>query len=201
MTGKPPKLQRPDINLNAVLSLVGVLLGFLFIVVIYILEFPHEMQSTWGMPLVMFLTICYAIGLINIGYIISHEINFYLANKTLEIKPSEFPLEKFNEYKRHTERTLRRSVQTLLYFIFSFGLFLINLACFTASKFFYPIFAMYEASILILWGPLALALIQLVVMFVVQLILIIPFSRFQGNLWDAFKTVEALQNMREDPEE
>ncbi|MFW9934909.1 MAG: hypothetical protein ACFFDU_05325, partial [Candidatus Thorarchaeota archaeon] len=67
MTKQPPKLQRPDVNLEAVLALIGVLLGFLFIVVIYFLEYPHDSLSTWGMPLIMFLTICYALGLTIIG--------------------------------------------------------------------------------------------------------------------------------------
>ena len=90
MTTRPTKLQRPDFNLEAILALMGVLLGFLFIVVIYFLEFPQEFLTTWGMPLIMFLTICYAIGLTIMGFIISHEINFYLANKMLEIEPEKF---------------------------------------------------------------------------------------------------------------
>ncbi len=195
MTNKPTNQKRPDFNLNAILSLVGLLLGFLFIVVIYILEFPYEFQSTWGMPLIMFLTICYAIGLLNIGYIISHEINFYLANKTREIESNELSSEKYLEFKQNTEKTFRRSIQTFLYFFFSFGLFLINLACFTASKFVYPVIEIVETSILLTWGLLGLIFIRLLVMFLVQLILIIPFSIFQGDLWDSFKVVDNLQSI------
>jgi hypothetical protein len=197
----PAKLQRPTVHFDAILGLVGVLLGFLFIVVIYILEYPQEMLTTWGMPLMMFLTITYALGLAIIGFIISHEINFYLANKTLEIEPAIFPSEKFAELQENMERDLRRTVQFLLYFIFSFGLFLINLACFTASKFFYPAFAILETMIILLWGPLGVVLIRLLGMFVVQLTLIIPFAKFQGNLWDSYKTIERLQDKRADIED
>lgn len=201
MTTRPTKLQRPELNLDAILALVGVLLGFLFIVVIYILEYPHEILTTWGMPLTMFLTICYALGLTTLGYIISHEINFYLANKLLDVEPEKFPATKFAELRHNTQRTQRRSVQLFLYFMFSFGLFLINLASFTAAKFFYPSFAIIENTILILLGTPALLLIRLLVMFLVQFILIIPFSRFQGNLWDSYKAVEGLQNNRNESEE
>ncbi|MFX1318596.1 MAG: hypothetical protein ACFE9D_09575 [Promethearchaeota archaeon] len=201
MTDNPAKLQRPTIHFDAILGLVGVLLGFLFIVVIYILEYPQEMLTTWGMPLVMFLTITYALGLAIIGSIISHEIQFYLANKTLEIEPTLFPSEKFAELQQNVEKNLRRAVQLLLYFIFSFGLFLINLACFTASKFFYLTFVNLEAMISLLWGPLGVILIRLVGMFVVQLILIIPFAMFQGNLWNSYKTIEQLQKKKTDIEE
>ena len=196
----PKKLQRPDVHFDAILALVGVLLGFLFIVVIYILEYPHEILSTWGMPLVMFLTVTYAIGLVIIGSIISHEVNFYLVNKTLEIEPTKFPSEKFTELQQNMQRALRRTLQMLLYFIFSFGLFLINLACFTASKFFYPVFIVFEDTVTLLYGPLAVVLIRLFGMFVVQLILIVPFAKFQGDLWDSFKTIEALQNNELDSE-
>ena len=199
MPTKPKELQRPDVHFDAILSLVGLLLGFLFIVVIYILEYPHEFLSTWGMPLIMFLAITYAIGLIIIGSIISHEINFYLAKKTLEMEPEKFPVEEFTELQQKMQKALRRTLQMLLYFIFSFGLFLINLACFTASKFFYPTFVVFEATITLQWGPLAVVLIRLLGMFVVQLILIIPFAKFQGALWDSFKSIDALQHIPEDP--
>ncbi|MHA2406250.1 MAG: hypothetical protein ACXACH_05820, partial [Candidatus Hermodarchaeia archaeon] len=86
-------------------------------------------------------------------------------------------------------------------FIFSFGLFLINLACFTASKFFYPTFALFEASVTLLWGPLGVVIIRLLGMFLVQLILIVPFAKFQGDLWDSFKTIEKLQSNGIDSEE
>jgi hypothetical protein len=201
VTTNPQKLQRPDVHFDAILALIGVLLGFLFIVVIYILEYPHEAFTTWGMPLVMFLTITYAFGLIIIGSIISHEINYYLANKALEIEPTKFPAEKFLELQQNMERNLRRTVQTLLYFIFSFGLFLINLACFTAAKFFYPAFVMLETSVTLLWGPFAVILLRLLGMFVVQLILIIPFAKFQGDLWDSFKSIETLQHQTKDLKE
>lgn len=201
MTTKPTKLQRPDVHFDAILALVGILLGFLFVVVIYILEYPHEFLTTWGMPLIMFLTITYALGLAIMGSIISHEINFYLANKMLEIKPKEFPAEKFAKLKHNAQRNLRNTLQLLLYFIFSFGLFLINLACFTASKLFYPTFAMIETSILLLWGPIVLVIIRLLVMFAVQYILIIPFAKFQGDLWDSYKIVEVLQDTTNNPVE
>ncbi|MFX1564127.1 MAG: hypothetical protein ACFFDP_12555, partial [Promethearchaeota archaeon] len=173
MNTKPTKLERPDIHLDAILSLVGILLGFLFIVVIYILENPLEFLSTWGMPLIMFLIICYALGLTIIGFIISYEINFYLANKLLKVEPAKFPSAKFSELQHTLQRSLRQTIQMLLYFIFSFGLFLINLASFTASKLFYPSFALIENNMLILWGPIILILIRLLVMFLVQFILII----------------------------
>jgi hypothetical protein len=194
VTAKPTKLERPDVHFDAILALVGVLLGFLFIVVIYFLEYPQEFSSTWGMPLIMYLVICYALGLTIIGYIISHEINFYLANRLVEIAPDPFPTAQFTKLKLDIQRSLRRSIQMFLYFIFSFGLFLINLASFAAGKFFSSIFAHIENNILLLWGPIALVLIRLVVMFIVQLILILPFSRYQGNLWDAFKAIENLQS-------
>jgi tetrahydromethanopterin S-methyltransferase subunit E len=193
MTTKPTKLQRPDVHFDAILALVGILLGFLFVVVIYILEYPHEFLTAWGMPLMMFLAITYALGLAIIGSITSHEINFYLAKKMLEIKPEEFPAEKFVELRHNAQRNLRSTLQMLLYFIFSFGLFLINLASFTVSKLLAPTFVLIETSILLLWGPLAVVIIRLLVMFAVQFILIIPFARFQGNLWDSYKTIEKLQ--------
>jgi hypothetical protein len=58
----------------------------------------------------------------------------------------------------------------------------------------------FEASVTLLWGPLGVILIRLLGMFFVQLILIIPFAKFQGDLWDSFKTVEKLQNNTKDPE-
>ena len=198
MSTKPTELRRPDVHFDAILSLVGLLLGFLFVVVIYILEFPHDFLSTWGMPLVMFLAVTYGIGLIIIGSVISHEINFYLAKKTLELELAEFPEEKYAKFLQNMQSALRRTLQMLLYFIFSFGLFLINLACFTASKFFYPIFATFEDAITLLWGPLGVALIRFLGMFVVQLILVIPFAKFQGDLWDSFKSIEALQRTTEE---
>jgi hypothetical protein len=201
MAKKPTKLQRPDVHFDAILALVGILLGFLFVVVIYILEYPNEFLTTWGMPLIMFLTITYALGLAIMGSIISHEINFYLANKMLEITPKEFPAEKFAKLTHNAQRNLRSTLQLLLYFIFSFGLFLINLACFTASKFFYPTFAIIETSILLLWGPIGIVTIRLLGMFVVQFILIIPFAKFQGDLWDSYKALEILQDKSKDPVE
>ncbi|MFX0198964.1 MAG: hypothetical protein ACFFCW_22815 [Candidatus Hodarchaeota archaeon] len=201
MTTKPTKLQRPDVHFDAILALVGILLGFLFVVVIYILEYPHEFLTAWGMPLMMFLTITYALGLAIMGSIISHEINFYLAKKMLEIKLEEFPTDKFTELRHNAQRSLRTSLQMLLYFIFSFGLFLINLASFTASKLLASTFLMIETSILLSWGPLAVVLLRLLVMFAVQFILIIPFARFQGNLWDSYKTIEALQDLSNNSDE
>lgn len=201
MTTRPTKLQRPDINLEAILALIGVLLGFLFIVIIYFLEYPDDALTTWGMPLIMFLTVCYALGLVIMGSIISYEINFYLANQILKMDSDDFPATKFTELKQNTQRAIRRSVQMLLYFIFSFGLFLINLASFTAAKFFYPTFAQLEGVILLLFGPIALILIRLLVMFLVQLILIIPFSKFQGDLWESYKTIELLQIKNKEPEQ
>jgi hypothetical protein len=38
-------------------------------------------------------------------------------------------------------------------------------------------------------------------MFAVQFILIIPFAKFQGNLWDSYKSIEALQDTTNDPAE
>ncbi len=201
MTTRSTKLQRPDINLEAILALIGVLLGFLFIVIIYFLEYPDDALTTWGMPLIMFLTICYALGLVIMGSIISYEINFYLTNQILKIDSNSFPETKFTELKQNTQRAIRRSIQMLLYFIFSFGLFLINLASFTAAKFFYPTFAQLEGAILLLFGPIALILIRLLVMFLVQLILIIPFSKFQGDLWESYKTIELLQIKNKEPEQ
>ena len=201
MSDRPSKLERPDVHFDAILALVGVLLGFLFIVVIYILEYPQEFLSTWGMPLIMFLTICYAIGLAIMAAIISHEINFYLANKTLVLDPDTFPADKFERFYQNTQKMLRRTVQMLLYFVFSFGLFLINLACFSISKLFAAFFVSLELTITVLWGPIGLVLIRLGVMFVVQLILIIPFAQFQGNLWDSYKSIETLQKKRTVPDE
>ena len=201
MTAKPTKLQRPDVHFDAILALVGILLGFLFVVVIYILEYPHEFLTAWGMPLMMFLTITYALGLAIMGSIISHEINFYLAKKMIEIRPEEFPTEKFAELRHNAQRSLRNTLQLLLYFIFSFGLFLINLASFTASKLLASTFVPLETSILLHWGPIVVIIIRLLVMFAVQFILIIPFAKFQGNLWDSYKSIEALQDTTNDPAE
>ena len=201
MTTKPTKLQRPDVHFDAILALVGILLGFLFVVVIYILEYPHEFLTSWGMPLMMFLAITYALGLSIMGSIISHEINFYLAKKLLETKPEEFPTEKFTELRHNAQRSLRNTLQLLLYFIFSFGLFLINLASFTVSKLFASTFVLIETTLLLLWGPLAIVIIRLLVMFAVQFILIIPFAKFQGNLWDSYKIIENLQVNSNDPVE
>ncbi len=201
MTTRPTKLQRPDVHFDAILALVGILLGFLFVVVIYILEYPHEFLTAWGMPLIMFLTITYALGLSIMGSIISHEINFYLAKKMLEIKPDKFPAEKFTELRHNAQRNLRNTLQLLLYFIFSFGLFLINLASFTVSKLFAPTFFSIETTILLLWGPLSVLILRLLVMFAVQFILILPFARFQGNLWDSYKTIEELQTNLNQPTE
>lgn len=198
---KPTKLQRPDVHFDAILALVGILLGFLFVVVIYILEYPHEFLTAWGMPLMMFLAITYALGLSIMGSIISHEINFYLAKKLLETKPEEFPTEKFTELRHNAQRSLRNTLQLLLYFIFSFGLFLINLASFTVSKLFASTFVLIETTLLLLWGPLAIVIIRLLVMFAVQFILIIPFAKFQGNLWDSYKIIENLQVNSNDPVE
>ena len=201
MTNQPAKLEHPDFNLEAILALLRVLLGFLFIVVIYVLENPQEILSTWGMPLVIYLLICYSIGLTIIASIISFEINFYLANKTIAINPEDFPLTKFSELKEGTQSNLRRSIKLLMYFIFSFGLFLINLAGFTAAKLLYSYFIMIEDTIIAFWGPLALLFIRMLVMFVVQFILIIPFASYQGNLWSSYKTIEQFQLTSNNPEQ
>jgi hypothetical protein len=193
MTIKPVRIQRPDFNLEAILALLGVLLGFLFIVVIYVLENPQEILSTWGFPLVMFLLVCYAIGLTTITSIISFEVNFYLTNKILEIDPDIFPAVKFEELKQSTQRNLRRSIRLLMFFIFSFGLFLINLASFGAAKIFYSSFVPIEEAILIFWGPIALLIVRVIIMFIVQFILIIPFAIYQGRLWDSFNIIEQMQ--------
>ncbi len=117
-------------------------------------------------------------------------MNFYLANKMLEIDPEKFPSAKFATLQQNAQKALRRSLQTFLYFILSFGFFLINLASFTAAKLFYSSFVLIENTILLLWGPIALIVIRLLIMFLVQLILIVPFDKFQGNLWDSYKTIE-----------
>ena len=171
---------------------VVTLLGFLFIVVIYLLENPHEPLSTWGVPLVMFLVTCYALGLTIIATIISHEVSFYLANRLLEIDAEDFPEAKFAELQRNTQRSLRLSIKLLMYFIFAFGLFLINLASFAAAKIFYTFFVGIEDVILLLWGPVVLLLLRMSVMFVVQFVLIIPFAKYQGNLWGLFQSVERI---------
>ncbi|MDO8056250.1 MAG: hypothetical protein Q6361_05265 [Candidatus Hermodarchaeota archaeon] len=192
MTKKPAHLQHPDFNLEAILALLGVLLGFLFIVVIYLLENPNEALSTWGVPLILFLVTCYALGLTIIATIISHEVSFYLANKLLEIDAEEFPQIEFTEFKRNTQRSLRQIIKLLLYFIFGFGLFLINLASFAAAKIFYSYFIVIEDVITLLWGPGVLLLARMSVMFVVQFVLIIPFAKYQGYLWDLFQRVERI---------
>ena len=88
MTPQRARLERPDINLEAMLEMVGVLLGLMFIVVIYFLENPIEVNTIWGAPLLFFLAFCYAVGLSFIGYIISFEINLHLANSESYLKPS-----------------------------------------------------------------------------------------------------------------
>ncbi|MFX0167772.1 MAG: hypothetical protein ACFE89_08680 [Candidatus Hodarchaeota archaeon] len=193
MQARPTKQQHPEFNLEALLSLLGLLLGFLFIVVIYVLENPQEVFSAWGFPLIFYLLICYAIGLTNIALIISHEVNLYLLNRLATLDPEKIPAAKFTELSQNIQRTLRQSIKLFTFFIFGFGLFLINLAGFAAAKIFYSFFALLESLVFILWSPLAVLPVRFIVMFLVQFVLIIPFARYQGLIWDSYKAVEQIQ--------
>ncbi len=152
-----------------------------------------EVHTVWGFPLTAYLAVCYGIGLICIGSILSFEINYYLANKILTVDPNKFSQDKFDNLKNKTHHALRRSIRSLLFFIFGFGLFLINLAGFAAAKISYSIFYQLETIILLFWGDGVLLLIRFIVLLVCQFILIIPFAQFQGGLWDSFRMVERLQ--------
>jgi hypothetical protein len=187
---KPAKLPRPDINLEAMLTVVSVILGFLFVVVIYLLEFPSEVTTIWGVPLTMFLVICYSVGLSFIAFMIGYELNHYLANRTMERESSATPSPQVLALQQRSNASLRRSIQMLLIFIPSFGLFLINLVGFAATKFFAGPLSQIELMILMLFGELGLLAIRLTVMFVVQLVLLIPFTQYFGNLWTSYQSLE-----------
>ncbi len=197
MTKRPVKPQRPEINLDALLATVGLLLGFLFVVVIYFLENPLEVLTMWGVSLAGFLIFCYIMGLAFIGFMIRFEIGFFLINRASQLDPSRYPQEKHKALRGTLNNSLKRGIQSLLLFFFSFGLFLINLAGFSVTKIFYIPFSQLDAQVALLFGETARLLVHMAVMFFTQLILIIPFSMFIGGIWESYTTILNLENNKE----
>jgi hypothetical protein len=189
MTPQRARLERPDINLEAMLEMVGVLLGLMFIVVIYFLENPLEVNTIWGAPLLLFLAFCYAVGLSFIGYIISFEINLHLANSDPYLEPGRISSEEYETIKEKARKSLERSIALILFFAVCFGLFLIDLAAFAISKFFYAPLSVVTAAISALVGEASMFFVYVSVMFVFQLILLIPFVRFFGGIWTSYRAI------------
>ena len=189
MTPQRERLERPDINLEAMLEMVGVLLGLMFIVVIYLLENPLEVNTIWGAPLVFFLAFCYGVGLSFIGYVISLEVNFHLANSEPYLVPGRISSEGYTKIKANVSKSLARSIALILFFAVCFGLFLIDLAAFAISKFFYAPLSVLTTAISALVGEPLMFLVYVLVMFVFQLVLLIPFVRFFGGIWTSYTTI------------
>ncbi|MFX1510383.1 MAG: hypothetical protein ACFFBR_08780 [Promethearchaeota archaeon] len=185
------KLQRPDINLEAMLTVVSVLLGFLFVVVIYLLEFPSEIFTIWGPAMTMYLVICYSVGLSFIIFMIDYEVSHYIANKDLSQGLDQNSDEQIRGLQRRAEKAFRRSIQMLLIFILSFGLFLVNLVGFTAAKFFAETIGQIELLIVLLFGGFGLLAIRLTVMFLSQFIFLYIFQIIfpLGTLWGPLKSI------------
>jgi hypothetical protein len=185
------RLQRPDINLEAILTVVSVLLGFLFVVVIYLLEFPSEIFTIWGPAMTMYLVICYSVGFSFIIFMIDYEVSHYLVNKGLKQDRNLNSEEQILYLQHRAEKVLRRSIQMLIIFILSFGLFLVNLVGFTAAKFFAVPIGQIEVFILLLFGDLGLLAIRLIVMFLSQFIFLYVFQIIfpLGNLWGPLKSI------------
>lgn len=185
------KLKRPDINLEAMLTVVSVLLGFLFVVVIYLLEFPSEIFTIWGPAMTMYLVICYSVGFSFIIFMIDYEVSHYIANKGLKQGRDLNSDEQIRDLQHRAEKALRRSIQMLLIFILSFGLFLVNLVGFTAAKFFTVPIGQIEVLISLLFGDLGLLTIRLIVMFFSQFIFLYVFQIIfpLGNLWGPLKSI------------
>lgn len=189
MAAKRAKLERPDINLEAMLEVVGVLLGLLFVVVIYLLENPQEVTSIWGVPLVLFLAFCYGVGLTFIGHVIRLEVNIHLANSESYLVPGRITSDELTRIKETIKTSLERSITLILLFAECFGLFLIDLAAFAISKFLYAPFSILNAIIAAVVGPAMMPLVYVSVMFVFQLILLVPFMRFFGGISASYKAI------------
>jgi hypothetical protein len=188
MSTRLKKITRPDVNFEAMLGVVGILLGFLFVVVIYLLENPTEIASMWGPILLIYLTICYIAGLSFIGSVLAFEINYHLANTLYESKkPDTRP--KYESLRVKIKKSLQNSVLLLALFVYMLGFFLVSLAGFSLSKFYYPFFSVLNGVISSMVGESQMVLVYLVVMFLFQLILIVPFSRYFGELYDSYKAV------------
>ena len=89
-------LIQPKINLEVMLGVVSLLLGFLLVVVQHFLEFPNEALTMWGTPLIGYLAFCYACGIAFISYMIRFEIRLYLADRNRAHKTSEISKDYFN---------------------------------------------------------------------------------------------------------
>lgn len=189
MTPQRARLERPDINLEAMVEVVGLLLGLLFVVVIYFLENPLEVGTTWGAPLVLFLAFCYGVGLAFIGYVVSVEVNFHVANSEFYLVPGKVSTEELEKIKERIRHSLQRSIALILLFAVCFGLFLIDLAAFATSKFFYAPLSVLNAAVTAFVGAPLMFLVYILVMFVFQLILLIPFVRFFGGIWTSYTAI------------
>jgi hypothetical protein len=198
MTARRAKLERPDINLEAMLEMVGVLLGLLFIVVIYFLENPHDVSTIWGAPLVFFLAFCYGVGLSFIGCTIGLEVNFHLANSDVYLVHDRMSSEEYEAIKEKTRKSVERSIALILFFAVCFGLFLIDLAAFAISKFLYVPISALTAAITALVGDPLMFFVYVVAMFLFQLILLIPFVRFFGGIWAAYTAAVHPQARKKD---
>ena len=181
------KIRRPGVNLEAMTGVVGLLLGFLFVFVEYFLEFPYEIQSIWGLPVLGYLALCYGVGLAFISYMIRFELQFFIANHALMQQDSEELADTRVHLETGLNTLLTRSVRALLIFLFCFGLFLANLAAFTAAKLFYTVFSTMDALIMGVIGEPFMVFIYLAVMFVYQLVMIYPFT-YTWNLWNIYST-------------
>jgi hypothetical protein len=197
MTPQRARLERPDINLEALLEVVGVLLGLLFVVVIYFLENPLEVTTIWGAPLVLFLAFCYAVGLAFIGYAINVEVHLHLANSEAYLVPGKVSPEGLEKIKERIGRSLQRSIALILFFAVCFGLFLIDLAAFAISKFFYGPLGVVTAGIATLVGEPMMPLVYVSAMFVFQLVLLIPFVRFFGGIWTSYTASAKTQERKQ----
>jgi hypothetical protein len=189
MAVKRAKLERPDINLEALLEVVGVLLGLLFVVVIYFLENPLEVSTIWGAPLVLFLAFCYGVGLTFIGYVVRLEVNIHLANSESYLMPGKVSANELGKVKERIRKSLQRSIALILLFAVCFGLFLIDLAAFAMSKFLYAPLSVLTAVIATIVGEAMMPFVYVLVMFMFQLILLIPFVRFFGGIWASYAAI------------
>ncbi len=185
------KLQRPDINLETMLTVVSVLLGFLFVVVIYLLEYPSEIFTIWGPAMTLYLVICYSVGLSFIIFMIDFEVSHYICNKRMQLVIDHNFDKQVQNLHHRAERALRRSIQMLLIFILSFGLFLVNLVGFATTKFFAAPIRQIELSILLLFSEFGLLAVRLLTMFLAQFIFLYVFQIVfpLGTLWGPLKSV------------
>jgi hypothetical protein len=179
------------------LATVSLILGFLFVVVIYLLEYPHEALTMWGVSLTMFLVFCYIMGLCFILFMIRFEITYYLINRASQLDSARIPRDKHYNLFTTLNNSLKRGIQCVLLFFFSFGLFLINLGGFSVAKIYFVPLSQLDTQIALLYGDIVLNLLHMAIMFFTQLILIIPFSWFIGGIWDNYKIILNLEADKE----